>query len=162
MPSTLDKIIKEKGISLYRLAKLTGIPYSTLHALKSSQEKLTACSGRTLYELAHALDVPVDRFFEDWLYVPRRFAFCFWDVDMGSFTKENTPFVIARLYERGGIDGMCYVEEHFTKEEIIEAAKTRRDFSPVTANFLAQQYHLAKETMVYYRMGGGKDWRKNP
>jgi predicted transcriptional regulator len=39
MPSTLDKIIKEKGISLYRLAKLTGIPYSTLHALKELPRK---------------------------------------------------------------------------------------------------------------------------
>jgi hypothetical protein len=162
MPSALDKIIKEKGISLYRLGKLTGIPYSTLHALKSSQEKLTACSGQTLYELSQTLNVPIDRFFEGWLYVPRRFAYCFWDVDMGSFTKENIPFIIARLLGRGGSDGLAYIKSHFTKEQIIQTAMTRRDFSPATAAFLVQEYHLKKKDMAYYRMGGGKDWRLFP
>jgi transcriptional regulator with XRE-family HTH domain len=161
MPSTLDKIIKEKGISLYRLAKLTGIPYSTLHALKSSQEKLTACSGRTLYELSQTLNVPIERFFEGWLYVPHRFADAFWDSDMGSFTEEDIPFVISRIEELGGIDGICYVEKHFTKEQNIEAAKTQQFFSPVTANYLAQQFNLKKEDMAYYRLGGYRDWLKN-
>ena len=79
---------------------------------------------------------------------------------MESLTKENTAFAIARLYERGGIDGIRYVEKSFVKEAIIQAALTRRDFSPITANFLAQRYGLKKEMMAYYRFGGGQNWRK--
>jgi len=161
MPSTLHQIIQEKGLSLYRLGKLTSIPYSTLHALSSSQEKLSACSAATLFTMAKALDIPMEDFFADGkLHLPKRFAYCFWDVDMESLTKENTAFAIARLYERGGIDGIRYVEKSFVKEAIIQAALTRRDFSPITANFLAQRYGLKKEMMAYYRFGGGQNWRK--
>lgn len=161
MRNTLERILSEKGLSLYRLGKLTSIPYSSLHAFKSSQAKLAACSATTLFTMAKALGVPMERFFEDGkLHLPRRFAPCFWDIDMTQLTKENTAFAIARLYERGGIDGLRYVEETFTEKEIVEAALTRRDFSPVTANFLAQRYGLKKEKMAYCRYGGGHDWRK--
>jgi transcriptional regulator with XRE-family HTH domain len=163
MGNTLEQLLKEKGLSLYRLGKETGIPYSSLHAFKSSQEKLAACSSATLFMMAKALDVPMERFFEDGkLRLPKRFACCFWDIDMESLTKQNIPFVVARLYERGGIDGIRFAEQNFTKEEIVNAILSRRDFSPVTANFLAQRYGLKKEKMAYYRYGGGQDWRKVP
>lgn len=163
MENPLERILREKGLSLYRLGKLTSIPYSSLHAFKSSQAKLAACSSATLFTMAKALGVPMERFFEDGkLHLPKRFAYCFWDVDMDNLTNENISFAIARLYERGGIDGICFVERNFTEKEIVEAALTRRDFSPVTANFLAQRYGLKKEKMAYYRYGGGQDWRKVP
>jgi hypothetical protein len=90
MRNTLERILSEKGLSLYRLGKLTSIPYSSLHAFKSSQAKLAACSATTLFTMAKALGVPMERFFEDGkLHLPRRFAPCFWDIDM-TLTKENT------------------------------------------------------------------------
>lgn len=161
MGSALERLLTEKGLSLYRLGKLTSIPYSSLHAFKSSQAKLAACSASTLFTMAQALGVPMERFFDDGkLHLPKRFAYCFWDVDMDELTNENAAFAIARLYERGGIDGICFVERNFPEKEIVEAALRRRDFSPVTANFLAQRYGLKKEQMAYYRHGGGQDWRK--
>jgi hypothetical protein len=161
MESTLQKILKKKQMSLYRLQKLTGLPYATLHALASSQEKLLVCASSTLYLLADTLGVKMEDFFADGrLRIPARFASCFWDVDWQGLRQENTPFVIERLLERGDLAGLFYVEDHFSKEEIKEAAKTRRDFSPVTANFLAQQYHLPKEEMAYYRYHASEDWRK--
>jgi hypothetical protein len=162
MESVPENPVVKKGMSLYRLQKETGIPYASLHAFYSSQEKLLACSSSTLYGIAQTLDVPLEAFFQDdCLRIPGRFAYCFWDSGLKNLMQENAPFVIARLYERGGVDGLHYAESHFTREQIIQAAATRRDFSPVTANFLRQRYGLAKTQMAYYRYGGGKDWRKN-
>jgi hypothetical protein len=98
---------------------------------------------------------------KDSLRIPCRFAYCFWDVDLTSLRMENLPFAIARLYERGGKEGIAYVEMTFPKTEILRSIKTRRDFSPKTAEFLRERYHLPKEDMVYYRLGGGKDWKRN-
>jgi hypothetical protein len=163
MGSVLQQILKEKGMSLYRLGQLTSIPYSSLYAFYSSQDKLEASSSLTLYTMAKTLGVSMERFFDDGkLHLPKRFFFCFWDVDFQSLSKENIPFVIARLYERGGIDGIRYVEENFSREDIVKTAMIRRDFSPVTANFLSQRYGLKKETMAYYRFGGGRDWKTQP
>jgi hypothetical protein len=49
----------------------------------------------------------------------------------------------------------------FPKTEILRSIKTRRDFSPKTAEFLRERYHLHQEDMAYYRLGGGMDWKKN-
>jgi hypothetical protein len=98
---------------------------------------------------------------KDPLRIPHRFAYCFWDVNLVSLRMENLPFVIARLYEQGGKEGIAYVEMTFPKTEILRSIKTRRDFSPKTAEFLRERYRLDKEDMAYYRFGGGMDWKRN-
>jgi|LAHS01.1.fsa_nt_gb hypothetical protein len=161
METPLKKILDSRGLSLYRFQKMTGIPYATLHGLTNEPEKLTSCSASTLYLIATTLNVTMESFFEDgFLHLPRRFADCFWDVDMRELRRENIPFVIARLFDYGGLDGIRYAESRFTKEEMIATAKTRRDFSPVVANYFRQHCHLDKQEMVYYRLGGGADWKK--
>ena len=90
-------------------------------------------------------------FAADDLYLPPRFAACFWDCDWKGLTAKNIPFVIARLYDRGGIPGLLFVEKNFTLEQRVAAIKSQRDFTPVCANFLAQRYALDKSEMAYYR-----------
>ena len=45
---------------------------------------------------------------------------------------------------------MKWIKQNYTKEEIIETAKTSRRLTPITANFLKNVYNLKKEEMQYY------------
>ncbi len=56
----IEDIIFEKNISKYKLAKNSGIPYSTLNDIISGKTDLKKCSAETLYKLAKALDMPME------------------------------------------------------------------------------------------------------
>lgn len=56
----LSSIIKLKYGSLRRFSEQNSIPYSTLHDLCSGQKDLMDCNGRTLFKIAHGLDITVD------------------------------------------------------------------------------------------------------
>ncbi|MBQ6508001.1 MAG: hypothetical protein IJI07_00875 [Flexilinea sp.] len=54
---------------------------------------------------------------------------------------------------------MYWVEHHFSENDIIEAAKKRRDLDPIVANHLKNKFGLDKSEMKYYTMSF--DWRTN-
>lgn len=92
--------------------------------------------------------------------VPEEFRPYFWDTDFESLDlKKNGPFIISRLYNKGGARGINYVHHTYTDDDIIHAVKTRRDFHPIVANYLRQKYHLTKSDMAYYRMQPTIPWR---
>lgn len=85
--------------------------------------------------------------------LPERFRPCFWDTDFdGLDVRENRAFIIARLYTKGGFEGMLAVAELYSDEDVICAARTRRDLDPIVANYLRKRYGIKKEDMNYYRM----------
>ncbi len=63
MNEKFTAIIAEEGISLYRLAKETGIPYTTLNELYNGKKDINNCAAETVYKLSAYLE----RSFEDLL-----------------------------------------------------------------------------------------------
>ncbi len=57
---TLSDVMAEKGLTRYRLAKTSGIPWSTLSNICTGKTSLQNCSARTVSRLADALDMPVE------------------------------------------------------------------------------------------------------
>ena len=61
----INQIIKQNGITKYRLAKESGVPNATLSELCAGKTKIEKCSAETLYKLAKVLNVPMEMLIED-------------------------------------------------------------------------------------------------
>ena len=61
----INAIIKEKGITKYRLAKESGVPHATLCDICSGKTHIGKCSADTLYRLARVLKVPMETLIKD-------------------------------------------------------------------------------------------------
>lgn len=92
--------------------------------------------------------------------IPEKFRIFFWDTDFDNLDlKDNSAYIISRLYNKGGFSGIKWVHDNFTDKEILNAIKTRRDFHPIVANYLRKKYHLSKNEMNYYKMKPNISWR---
>ena len=77
----------------------------------------------------------------------------FWDTDFEKLDiQKNKEYIIARLYCYGDLKAIRWVNNTYSKEDIKETAKHRRDLKPIVANYLRQQFNLKKEEMAYYRV----------
>lgn len=56
----INEILKEKNMTKYRLAKLSGVPNATLSELCSGKTSIEKCSGETLYRISKALGVSME------------------------------------------------------------------------------------------------------
>ncbi len=94
--------------------------------------------------------------------IPENLRLCFWDTDIDRLDmEENKDYIISRLYTKGGMRGIAFVHEAYADDEVIHAAKTRRDLNPIVANYLSKKYGIPREDMAYYRMvdrGGRTLW----
>ena len=61
----LNDLLAEKKLSRYRLAKDSGVPQTTVVDICSGKAKIEKCSAGTLYRIAKALNVPMERLIED-------------------------------------------------------------------------------------------------
>lgn len=93
--------------------------------------------------------------------LPEKLRPYFWDTDFDSLDKEiNKGYIISRLYTKGRVEGMLWVNRNYTEKDIIYAAKKRRDLTPIVANYLQKKYGLKREEMAYYRLAqNGNHWR---
>ncbi|QLL78831.1 helix-turn-helix domain-containing protein [Ligilactobacillus saerimneri] len=57
----IEKRIKEQGISIYKLSKITGIPNATFYNYRNGSEP----SFKNMCKIADALDVSLDYFREE-------------------------------------------------------------------------------------------------
>jgi transcriptional regulator with XRE-family HTH domain len=57
---TIQDILQEKNMSVYRLAKTSKIPYATVNDICNGKTRLEKCSAETVYRLAHALNVSME------------------------------------------------------------------------------------------------------
>ena len=57
---TIQDILQEKNMSVYRLAKTSHIPYATVNDIYNGKTRLEKCSAETVYRLAHALNVSME------------------------------------------------------------------------------------------------------
>ena len=57
---TIQDALKQKNMSIYRLAKTSEIPYATVNDICNGKAQLEKCSAETIYRLAHALDISME------------------------------------------------------------------------------------------------------
>ena len=57
---TIQDSMKQKKMSIYRLAQTSGVPYATVNDICNGKAQLEKCSAETIYRLAHALNVSME------------------------------------------------------------------------------------------------------
>lgn len=99
----INEIIKEKGVTKYRLAVLSGVPHATLNNICSGQAKIEKCSAETLYKLAQALNVTIEDLIADAVKgadtVPKSLSFELFKSNVCHRVKDcgDIPFIVETL-----------------------------------------------------------------
>ena len=57
---TIQDALKQKNLSIYRLSKMSEVPYATVNDICNGRTQLEKCSAETIYRIAHALDVSME------------------------------------------------------------------------------------------------------
>jgi len=57
---TINEIMKKKGMSRYRLAIISGIPWTTLSNICYGKKSLTQCDAKTIQKLSNALEMTTE------------------------------------------------------------------------------------------------------
>jgi transcriptional regulator with XRE-family HTH domain len=57
----LHELMAKKNMSIYRLAKVSQVPYATVNDLASGRSRMDKCTAGTVYKLARALGVAMER-----------------------------------------------------------------------------------------------------
>ncbi len=60
----LHELMERKSITVYRLSKESGVPYTTVSDLCNDKASIKKCTAETLYRLAKALDVSMEQLIE--------------------------------------------------------------------------------------------------
>lgn len=60
----LNNLMAEKSMSKYRLAKTSGVPYTTINDICNQKAKMEKCPAETIYKIAKALDVSIETLME--------------------------------------------------------------------------------------------------
>lgn len=85
--------------------------------------------------------------------MPEELKKYFWDTQYEKLDKEkNKRYIISRLYCYGDLKAIKWINDNYTKEDIEDVARHRRDLTPLVANYLRQKFNLKKENMAYYRV----------
>jgi len=61
----INAILEQKNMTKYKLAKLSGVPHTTVLDICSGKAKLNKCNAETLYKLSKALDVSMEELIMD-------------------------------------------------------------------------------------------------
>ena len=99
----INEILKEKGMTKYRLAVLSGVPHATLNNICSGQAKIEKCSAETLYKLAQVLDVTIEDLIVDAMKgvdtVPKTIPFELFKSNVCHRVKDcgDIPFIVETL-----------------------------------------------------------------
>lgn len=105
----IREMMLDRGISAYRLAKMTEIPYMTVNDLCNGKSDIEKCSAMTVYRIAKALGVSMEELIED--SAARRPAF--------ELFKSN---VCHRLKEMGDI---AFLRQTLSENSIREYQKKK-------------------------------------
>lgn len=69
----LKEILKEKNFTMYKLSKMSGVPYSTISDICTGKTKIEKCSAETIYKVAKVLRVTMEELLAP--YVEERDSF---------------------------------------------------------------------------------------
>lgn len=57
-------LLAEKGLTVYRLSKISDLPKSTLNDIATGKVELLDCSGRTLQKISNCLNIKIEKLLE--------------------------------------------------------------------------------------------------
>lgn len=60
----INELMAKKNISMYRLSKITNIPYTTINEMCNGKTNFRKCPAETVYKIAKALDTTVEELIE--------------------------------------------------------------------------------------------------
>lgn len=127
---TIQDALKQKKMSIYRLAKLSEVPYATANDICNGKAKLEKCSAETIYRIAHTLEVSMEE-----LLAP-----CF--LKRSSF--ENFKSVVCHhVKEMGDID---FIMETLESQDI--RTYYDRKWYPESLYLLAMLDYLSRENDI--------------
>lgn len=63
----LKDLLKERDMTIYRLAKDSGVPYATVNDICNGKTRLEKCSAETIYKLSKALEVTMENLLEPYI-----------------------------------------------------------------------------------------------
>lgn len=69
----INELMQKRNITKYRLAKNSGIPYTTINDICSGKTQIAKCSAETIYRISKELEVSMERLVEP--YVDKRVDF---------------------------------------------------------------------------------------
>ena len=124
---TIQDALKQKNMSIYRLAKASEVPYATVNDICNGKAQLEKCSAETIYRIAHALDVSMEE-----LLAP-----CF--LKRSSFENFKST-VCHRVKELGDID---FIVDTLESQEI--RTYYDRKWYPESLYLLAMVDYLSRE-----------------
>lgn len=93
----INKLLKEKNISKYRLSKNCGIPYTTLNDICCGKARIKKCSAETIYKIARELNVTMEAILTP--YMEKRSSFELFKSNVCHQVKElgDVQFIITTL-----------------------------------------------------------------
>lgn len=95
---TIQDVLQSRNMSIYRLSKTSGIAYATVNDIVNGRTQLEKCSAETVYRIAQALNISMEKLLEPCLV--RRCSF------------ENFKSTIChRVKEMGDLDFMIDILE---------------------------------------------------
>ena len=127
---TIQNAMKQRNISIYRLAKMSELPYATVNDICNGKAQLEKCSAETIYRLARALDVSMEE-----LLAP-----CF--LKRSSFENFKST-VCHRLKELGDIS---FIADTLESEEI--RTYYDRKWYPESLYLLAMLDYISRENDI--------------
>lgn len=60
MPMTIQQMLSDRNMSIYKLSKSSAVPYATCNDIVSGKAQLAKCSAETVYKIAQALHVSME------------------------------------------------------------------------------------------------------
>ena len=126
----INELMENKNITKYRLAKDSGIAYTTINDICSGKAQLEKCSAETIYRIAKVLGVSMERLIEPCL--DKRIDF--------ELFKSNTCH---RLKELGDID---FLIELLEEDRIRELYKKK--WHPESLYLLAMLDYISRENGI--------------
>ena len=166
----LKKLLEKNRISAYRLSKETGVSESAISKILNGKTGIRDVSAGTLYSISSYFNVPMESFLNSnngtetetntkrIPRIPDAFRSVFWDTDFDSLDpNRNSIYIISRMYCKGGLKGIRWIEQNYGKEEIIQTARMSRNLNPIVANHMKNKYQLKRVDMNYYKIANR--WR---
>jgi len=145
----IQKIRKKTGLSQSKFAEHFGIPVRTIQKWEIGQATpphyvIQMMKRLILFEQSEVI--------RNDIVIPDSLRTLFWDSNVDELDLEkNSDYIIARLYNFGGVAGRMWAEIYYTPAQIKKAACSRRDFDPIVANYLKNVFKLDSNDMEYYK-----------
>ncbi|MGI6249097.1 MAG: helix-turn-helix transcriptional regulator [Acutalibacteraceae bacterium] len=127
---TVPELLESKNMTLYKLSKNSGIPYTTVNDIYHGRTSLDKCSAETVYKLSKELGLSMEELLEP--YLRERIGF--------ELYKSS---VCHRLKELGDIN---FIIETLQKDDIGKFFK--RKWYPESLYLLAMLDYVSRENSV--------------